>query len=314
MSSQITTAFVKQFGSNVQHLSQQKGSRLRNCVRVESLVGENRFFDQIGKATATRRTTRHSDTRYSDTPHARRMVTPYPYDYADLIDKPDMVRTLIDPANPYAQAAQYAMGRAMDDEILDNASASASTGVAGASSVALPSSQKIACVTSGAGSNLTVGALRGAAKILDGNEVAEEIERYIAVNALQRESLLAQTEVSNSDYNSVKALVSGQINSYMGFMFKKSERLNTQTSALAFDLTATKGYGAVATGAGAALNYQKVLAWGKDGLLLAVASDIKARVDELPGKSYSTQVFASMDIGATRMEEEMVVEILCKPT
>ena len=32
----ITTAFVKQFGSTLNMLSQQKGSRLSNCVQLET--------------------------------------------------------------------------------------------------------------------------------------------------------------------------------------------------------------------------------------------------------------------------------------
>ncbi len=49
MSVQITTAMVEQYAGNVAHLSQQKGSRLRNAVRVETVVGKNAFFEQIGR-------------------------------------------------------------------------------------------------------------------------------------------------------------------------------------------------------------------------------------------------------------------------
>jgi len=45
MSTEITTAFVEQYSSNIQMLSQQKGSLLRDKVRVESVVGKNAFFD-----------------------------------------------------------------------------------------------------------------------------------------------------------------------------------------------------------------------------------------------------------------------------
>ena len=61
MSSQITTAFVQQYNSNVQLLSQAKGSLLRSAVSVESITGKNAFFDQVGVATAVKRTTRHAD-------------------------------------------------------------------------------------------------------------------------------------------------------------------------------------------------------------------------------------------------------------
>jgi hypothetical protein len=92
MSVQITTAFVNQFSSNIQMLSQQMGSLLRNAVDVETVNGEKAFFDQVGSAAAVLRTTRHADTPLIDTPHSRRMVTIADYEYADLIDDKEKVR------------------------------------------------------------------------------------------------------------------------------------------------------------------------------------------------------------------------------
>ena len=66
MSSQITTAFVQQYNNNVQMLSQQKGSLLRSAVSVESINAKNAFFDQVGVATAVKRTSRHGDTPQID--------------------------------------------------------------------------------------------------------------------------------------------------------------------------------------------------------------------------------------------------------
>ena len=66
MSVQITTAMVEQYKGNVEHLVQQKGSRLRPCVSVETVVGKNAFFEQIGSTDARKRTTRHSDTPRMD--------------------------------------------------------------------------------------------------------------------------------------------------------------------------------------------------------------------------------------------------------
>ena len=131
MSSQVTTAFVQQYSANVQMLSQQMGSRLRDAVRIENVVGKNAFIDQIGKATAQLRTSRHADTPQLDTPHARRRLSLASYEYADLIDDQDKVRMLIDPTSFYAQAAAAAMGRAMDDVIITAALGTASTGETG---------------------------------------------------------------------------------------------------------------------------------------------------------------------------------------
>lgn len=310
MSSQITTSFVKQYGANVFHLSQQKGSVLRNCVRVESVQGDSRFFDRIGKATAQVKAGRHSDTPIMDTPHTRRMVALVDYEYGDMVDNADKVKTLNDPTNDYSVAAQWALGRAMDDLIVDAASGNAYGGVAGATSVALPSTQKIASVASTAGASLNVQALRRAAKILDSNDVDPMEARYFAFNAYQKEALLGQTEVSSADYNSVKALVMGQIDTFMGFKFVRTELLNDRSSALSFDQTT----GAVGSGSGDANGYDQCLAWAKSGLLLAIGADIKAEIAKDPGKSFGTRIYASMSLGATRMEEEKVVEVLCKDT
>jgi hypothetical protein len=91
-SNQITTAFVEQYSSNIQMLSQQKGSLLRDKVRLETVVGKNAFFDQVGSVTATVRTSRHSDTPQVDTPHSRRRVSLVDYEFADLIDDLDKVQ------------------------------------------------------------------------------------------------------------------------------------------------------------------------------------------------------------------------------
>lgn len=307
MSSEITTAFVKQYNSNVFHLSQQKGSRLRDKVRRESQKGESQFYDRLGAATAVLRTSRHSDTPQIDSAHSRRRVTLKDYEWADLIDEMDRVRTLIDPTSPYVQSAVFALGRATDDEILDQASAAAYGGVDGATSVALGNGQKIASVAATAGSTLNVEAMRAAVKILNSNDVDESIRRFGAFNARQQDSLLAETEVTSSDFNSVRALVMGTVNSFLGIEWTRTERINVQSGTLNFDTTT----GAVGSGSGDADTYQKVLVWAEDGLLLATAKDITTSVDVRPDKSYSTQVYARMSMGATRMEEEKVVEILC---
>jgi hypothetical protein len=143
MSVQITTAFVEQYKSNVFHLAQQKGSRLRDAVRTETVTGKSHFFERIGSVAAQKRTSRHSDTPRMDTPHSRRKVTMDDYDWADLIDNEDKVRMLISPQSEYAMSGAWAMGRAMDDAIISAATGNAFGGVSGGTSIALPSTQKV---------------------------------------------------------------------------------------------------------------------------------------------------------------------------
>ena len=288
MSSEITTAFVQQYSANVQMLAQQMGSRLREAVDVESITGKNAYFDQVGSVTAQVRTSRHSSTPQIDTPHSRRRVSLADYEWADLIDDADKVRMLIDPTSSYAKAAAAAMGRAMDDVIITALGGTAYTGETGGTSVALPSTQKFA--TSNQSDGLTVAKLLDAKKKMDLADVDPSIPRYIVCGATQISDLLNTTEVKSSDFNTVKALAQGQIDSYLGFKFIMSNRLS-------FDASNTDD--------------RLVFAFTKDAIKLAIGKDVTARIDERADKSYSTQVYYCMSIGATRMEEEKVVQIPC---
>lgn len=310
MSSQITEAFVKQFSANVFHLSQQKGSRLRDKVRNESQTGKSAFYDRIGATSAVKRTSRHADTPQIDTPHSRRRVTLVDYEVADLIDNADKIRMLNDPTSEYAISFMWALGRSMDDEIIEKASGSAYSGEEGSTEVALTDSERRAAHdgSSTAGSNLNVRTLRASKAYFDGNDVDDSLRRYWALGSSQLQNLLGETEVSSSDFNTVRALVSGELNSFLGFEFVRLERLSTTAATTTYNINT----GTVGAGTGTApIGSRQNLAWAEDGLLLAVAQDVKGRIAERPDKSHSMQVYAEMGIGATRMEEDKFLEIIC---
>lgn len=283
MSVQISTAFVNQFSSNVALLSQQTGSILRSAVSEESVTGEKAFFDQVGATAAIKRTSRHGDTPMVETPHSRRQVSLDTYEWADLVDDSDKVRMLIDPTSTYARAAAAAIGRSMDDAIIAAATGTAFTGASGATSTTLPAGQQIAA----GGTDLTIAKLIEAKKKLDLNSVDPSIARHIVVSPAQIEALLGTTQVTSSDFNTIKALVQGELDTFLGFKFHVSNRLALSGS----DRTC--------------------FAYAEDGIKLAVGKDTMARIDERADKSYSTQVFYCATFGATRMEEDKVVSIVC---
>lgn len=209
------------------------------------------------------------------------MVVTETYEWADLIDDSDKVRLLADPKSTYARAAAAAMGRAMDDSIISAATSAALTGKSGSGSQALTNT----IVHGSAG--LTIAKLVEAKKKLDLGSVDPSISRYIAVSPEQVEDLLNNTTVTSADYNSVKALVQGEVDTFLGFKFIVSNRLaKSGTTRTAF-------------------------AWAEDGLLLGVGKNVSAKIDERADKSYSTQVFYCADFGSTRMEEAKVVSIEC---
>ena len=208
----------------------------------------------------------------------------YDFEWADLLDKEDKLKMLIDPENSYAQNAAWALGRSLDDELIAAASGTAYTGKAGGTAVLLPNAQKVIVAATG----LTLAKLLAAKEILDAADVDPAEARYCAVTAAQVTDLLNTTEIKNADYNTVKALAMGQINTFLGFEFILCNRLVLDGSS-----------------------DRLVLAWAKSGLLLAVGQEITSKIDQRADKSYAHQVYLAMGIGATRMEEAKVVEIAC---
>ena len=288
MSQQIPIAFVNQYHADVEMLLQQKGSRLRPCVRVESQKGEAQFYEQIGPTEAVEITTRHGDSPQVDSVHDRRKVTLRFFDWGDFIDRIDKVQMLIDPTNAYTQNAVFALGRQMDLRVIEAASGSAATGHTGSNSVSLPSTQKVAINFGGTNVGLTVAKLIDAKRILVQQENQDE-PMYLAYAAQGLADLLNTTEVTSSDYNTVKALVKGEINSFMGFEFVHTELLT---------FTGTAGSGTRVS-----------LAWAKSGLLLAVSPDVETAVERRWDKRGSVYVYAVAGSGAVRMQEGKVVEI-----
>jgi hypothetical protein len=295
MSTQIDKALVQTYRSNIEVQFQQRGSRLRGTVTNETQNAEFDFYDRIGPVDAQKVTTRHGDTPLNETPHDRRRISLEDYDWADLIDRKDKIRMLADPTAAYTQNAVYAMGRAIDRAIIAAATGTAYTGKTGATAVTFPAASEVAVnyVESGGAtnSNLTVGKLRRVRFLLESTEaIADGEEAFAVVTASQVQSLLRTTEVTSADYNTVKALVNGTVDTFMGFKFVRTE------------LLAKSG------------NNRECLFYPRSGITLAMAMELAVEVDRLPGKRYSVQVYVCGSFGASRMWEEKVIRVKCDET
>ena len=285
-----SVAFVRQYKDSVMMLAQQAKSRLRECVMVDTdFKAEKKFYDQYASDDFTEIMTRYADTPIQLPDHRRRMVTPRYFVSNTLEDPADAKRMLIDPKSTYMQAKQAAAGREQDDLIIAAFDATAYTGKDGTTSTSFDSDNQVAVTVGGGGAatGLNKAKVLRAKRLLDAGEVDKE-DRYIVASAIQLEDMLNVTEVASSDYNSIKALVQGEINTWCGFDWKHSERLQTDTSS-----------------------YREVIAWQKKGMQLAISKEPDGRVSERPDKNYAWQVYMMLIMGATRLEEARVVQILC---
>jgi len=291
MSFNITTHFVQQYTTNVQLLLQQKGSKLRNAVTVGSYTGKAaKAIEQVGPVTAQKRTIRHGDTPLISTPADARWVFPVDYEWADLIDDQDKLRMLIDPTSSYSQNGAYALGRAMDDEIISAFFADAKTGENGSTTTPFGANQDVVVATGSTGATgLNISKLREAKKILMQNEVdIDNDPLFCIITAQQHDDLLNEAQAISLDYNTRPVLVDGKITAFMGFNFIHTERLPVNGSS-----------------------HRRVAAFAKSGMHLGMFNDINTMISERADKGYATQVYVKGTFGATRTEEGKVVEIVC---
>lgn len=290
MSLSITNAFVEQYRNNITVLTQQRGSKLRDFVTVNNgVVGKTVFTEQIGSTEAKKRVSRHSDSPLVETPHKRRLYTMADYEWGDLIDKADRVRMLIDPTSTYAQSAAFAMGRAMDDVLITAMSGNATTEDQGSQSpqaLTLTVAKTVGPQGQSTETGMNVEKLREAVQLMATNNVPDDEEKFIVLSPIGVQQLLQQREITSADFNTVRALVNGEIDTFMGLRFIVSNRLPVPAS-----------------------NERDAFVFTRSGIELGIGQDVMGRIEERPDKAFSTYVYYCMSLGATRLEEEKVVKI-----
>lgn len=317
MSFAVNNAFVQQYSTNVMMLLQQQGSKLRNAVQSYKYMGKAASVaEQFGSVSPVRNQSRHSDTPLISTPQDKRWMFPNDYDWADLIDNQDKLRMLIDPTSSYAMAGAWAMGRAIDDEIISGFFNANLTGENGTSSTGLLSafnsgSQMVAATTgASAATGLNIAKLRRAKRILMEGLVDVDNDQLVAViSARQHDDLLNEAQAISLDYNTKPVLVDGKISSFMGINFIVSERI---PGAAGFNVAINPS---VPTGSSDG-QYTTGSRWmvpvfAKSGLALGVWNDITTTIDRRPDKRNSYQVYVTGTFGATRLEERRNVIINC---
>ena len=285
MSVTVPTHFVKQFGTNVHLLAEQRMSRLRGTVQIREVTGESFTEERIGTTqdAANAVSTRHGDTPLNDTPHTRRWGFISDFDVADLIDKQDRVKMLIDPDSSYTIRHAGVMGRSIDTTIIGALENSVIEGVSGGTTTALPSAQKIASSSVG----LTITKLIEAKRLLDAAEVEDFYQRYFICSAKQIANLLEDDKVTSADFNTVRALVQGQIDTYLGFKFIRTERLTSASSA------------------------RLCYAYTNRAILFGAQISPNTIVSDRPDKRHAKQIYTSGSWGALRVEDVHVVQVAC---
>lgn len=292
MSVNAPNHYVIQYANTIQLLLQQKGSKLRQHVMSGTHYGKQASpVDQIGAINMQPAGSRYSPLGRVDAVLDRRWVFPQDFDLNQMIDNFDKLKMLLDPQSSYVQNAVYAAGRKMDDLIVSAFFADAKTGEVGGTTTSFPAANQVA-VGFGAAANtgLTVAKLREAKRLLMSYEVDLEADPLTAVvTAKQHDNLLAEAQVISTDFNDKPVMVEGKVTRFLGINIVHCERLNVDGSS-----------------------YRRVPVFAKSGMHLGIwkdqINDLSQRKDitSLPWQSY-----IQMSMGATRLEENKIIELKC---
>jgi hypothetical protein len=279
MSDTQNVIWAQAYGANIMQLAQQKYSKLLPTVYQKSNVRGKTFFqDQIDQWAMAVKGGRNVQTPNNDPALARRMGTMLDYHDARLLDRGDELKTISDPRSAYTIAAAAALGRQIDDAIIAAALSTAYGGETGTTSYTQGN------VILATAASVTLARIAAIKKAFDDKDVEVE-DRYFVCNNSFLASLLNLSTATSSDYASIKALVMGELDTWMGFKWITSTRLSS--------------YSASTIG----------LAYQKYGLCLAMADAPLVRTDERNDLSYSWQIYYELNMGVVRLEENKVVVV-----
>jgi len=280
MAQGISSAFVTLFDAEVKQAYQ--GQRLlAGLVRErQNVEGSTVKFPKIGKGSATLRVPQTDVTPLNIT-YSQVTATMSDYNAAEYSDIFHQVKVNFDERRELVQVVSGSIGRRMDQLVLD---------ALAASSTSLTVSNDIG----GTDTNLNLTKLRNAKRLLDKNNVPMD-GRCFLVSASGLESLLGETSITSADFNSVRALVSGEIDTFLGFKFTMIG--DRAEGGLAIDGSLDR----------------VCFAYHRDAVGFGIGMNMKTEINYVPEKT-SYLVNGMFSAGAIAIDDEGIVKITCRET
>lgn len=278
MAISISNAFVTLFDTEVKQ-AYQGDAVLRNTVRLRTgVTATTHKFPKIGSGVAQIRVPQTDVTPLNVT-YSQATVTLTDYIAAEYSDIFNQAKVNFDERQELVQVVAKAIGRRSDQMIIDSLAASGT-------------SLTVATSIGGSATNMNMAKLRETARLLNTANVPAE-DRYILIHASQLSSMLSETSVTSSDFNTVKALVQGDLTTFMGFNFVT---IGDRTEG-----------GLAGGGSG---QTRVVYAYHKMAVGMAEAMAIRSEINYIPEKT-SYLVSSMFSAGAIAIDAGGIVAITC---
>ena len=271
----ISSAFVQLFDAEVKQ-AYQSSRALAGLTRERTNVEGNQVkFPKIGKGTATVRVPQTDVTPLNVT-YSQVTATMSDYIAAEYSDIFSQQKVNFDERRELVQVVGNAIGRRMDQLVIDALNASST-------------SLTVATTVGGAGTNMNIEKLIEAKKLLDANNVPSE-GRCMIIHANNLAGMLGETEITSADFATVKALVSGEVDTFMGFKFITLG--DRDEGGLPKPSTRT------------------CFAFHKDAMGMGIGMNQKSEINYVPEKT-SFLVSSMFSAGAVAIDDEGIVKISC---
>ena len=269
MANELSTVQLAEFDDQVKH--EYQGSKtLRECVTFRDAEGGTYDFRLMGKGSATTRTGASADVVPMGISHFLKTATLVDYEAPEYTDIYNDAAVNFSNVKQLAKTIAGAMGR-RDDQSIITALATTTT-------------------TVGAGTQaLDLATITAAAAKLNAVEAPME-DRYFVVHEGGLNDLLNDSTITSADYNTVRMLMSGEIDTFMGFKWKV---IGSGRAEGGLPLTTTVRSG---------------FAFQKDAIGHAVGIDMKTRVDYVPHKA-SWLSMGMWKGGSVAIDLEGIVEV-----
>jgi len=280
MAQGISSAFVTLFDAEVKQAFQ--GQRLLSGLVRErqNVEGSTVKFPKIGKGSATLRVPQ-TDVTPLNISYSQVTATMSDYNAAEYSDIFHQAKVNFDERRELVQVVSGSIGRRMDQLVLD---------ALAASSTSLTVSNDIG----GTDTNLNLTKLRTAKRYLDKNNVPAD-GRCFLVSASGLESLLGETAITSADFNSVKALVNGEIDTFLGFKFTMIG--DRSEGGLAIDASLDR----------------VCFAYHRNAVGFGIGMNMKTEINYIAEKT-SYLVNGMFSAGAVAIDDEGIVKITCRET
>lgn len=282
------------------HEAQQEGSRLAAAVMTEKMEGNKTYFDKLGKQAHYVKTTRNQTKTLSDLTFERRQVQEELASFDHIFDKEDLIKYVQNPRNEVVKSAVWELGRRKDEVIMSAISGNATVttdGSTASQALTLTVAVDNHSFDSGSGDvGLTTGKLKLAKTVMMENYGANPSARLICI-APERQlmNLTTENQQVSADFRSKKPLESpGLVQGLSGFM---------GIDFISYEDTGTDGN-----------SDEKVFLLTDDAIKMGIFLPLSVEIMKDPTRTTNPDILSVFEaIGATRMDENKVVQIACDP-